>query len=143
MPSQVPLEAQTLYCQACDRYTMPLSNYNSYHPYGYGASGNANFMSSNTYGTNPGYARSYQPRIVYQLQLQPHAHGRKRAVLCGITYKGHEQSLNGSINDVLYMKKLLLERCGFPVSSILVLTGTIQDITNYFNSIYFILHFDI
>ncbi|KAL8521120.1 hypothetical protein ACS0TY_011604 [Phlomoides rotata] len=124
MSSLVPLEAQTLYCQACDRYTM-----NGYLPYG--ASGNANFMSSNTYATNPGFAgygRSYQPvntGRVYQVQLQPYApptHGRKRAVLCGITYKGHKQSLNGSINDVLYMKKLLVERCGFPISSILVLT---------------------
>ncbi|XP_011087895.1 metacaspase-1 isoform X3 [Sesamum indicum] len=108
MPSLVQLEAQTLRCPACNRVTKFQSNV---------------------------YVRPQQPvnvGRVYPGQLQvrapptqlrvPPAHGRKRAVLCGITYKGHKQSLDGSINDVLFMKKLLVERFGFPNSSILVLT---------------------
>ncbi|CAA0838151.1 Metacaspase-3 [Striga hermonthica] len=53
---------------------------------------------------------------------QPPQYGRKRALLCGITYKGHSRSLKGSVNDVLYMKNLLLHTFAFPSSSILVLT---------------------
>lgn len=61
-------------------------------------------------------------------QVPPHirppgAYGHKRAVLCGINYEGHKQSLDGSINDVLWMKRLLVGKLGFPNSSVLVLTG--------------------
>ncbi|KAI3445740.1 hypothetical protein Pfo_002405 [Paulownia fortunei] len=128
MPSLVPLEVQTLRCPACRRFTTFQSNYNSSLLSGPG--GDVNFRSSNTYVTNPGYTangRRYQPvntSRAYQGQPQNTlpAHGRKRAVLCGISYKGHNKSLNGSINNVLYMKKLLVETFGFPHSSILVLT---------------------
>ncbi|KAL9174540.1 hypothetical protein ABFS82_02G058900 [Erythranthe guttata] len=129
VPSLVPVDSQNLYCQACRRFTVFQGYYSGYPPSG--SSGNANFMSSDTYVTNPGYTaygRTYQPVNsggVYRVQPQlyaPAAHGCKRAVLCGITYKGHKHSLNGSINDVLYMKKLLADRFGFPHSSILVLT---------------------
>lgn len=130
MPSLVPVDAQNLYCPACRRYTKSQNYYNGYHPSG--ASGNVNFIPSTVHMANPGYTayvRPYQPvnyGRVHQVRPELHAppsHGRKRAVLCGITYKGHKQSLNGSINDVLYMKKLLVDRFGFPSSSILVLTG--------------------
>lgn len=148
MPSLVPLEAQTLCCPACHCFTMLQSDYNGYLPYG--SSSNANYMPSNTYATNAGYAaygRSYQPvnmGRVYQVQPQPYAppaHGCKRAVLCGITYKGHRQSLNGSINDVLCMKKLLVERFRFPISSILVLTGTAPTTPEIRNGIDNYLHY--
>ncbi|KAK6156842.1 hypothetical protein DH2020_011090 [Rehmannia glutinosa] len=128
-PTLVPVDAQTLCCTTCRRITTLQSNSNGYLPSG--ANGNFNTMSGNTYATNPGYAGHGRPNLwnMVRVQLQPQnapqppaAHGRKRAVLCGITYKGHSKSLKGSINDVLYMKKLLLERFGFPGSSILVLT---------------------
>ncbi|KAL0365154.1 UNVERIFIED_CONTAM: Metacaspase-1 [Sesamum angustifolium] len=124
MPSMVQLEAQTLCCPACNRVTKFQINSNGYRPPG--ANGNINFISNNQHVTNPSYAvyvRPQQPVNVGRVhpgQLQvcappaqlrvPPAHGRKRAVLCGITYKGHKQSLDGSINDVLFMKKLLVER---------------------------------
>lgn len=135
MPSLVPIEAQTLFCPSCHGSTMIQSEYSARLPYE--DIGNANSMSSNTFAINAvsagyggNYGKSYRPvntSRLYQIHAQPQAppaHGRKRAVLCGINYKGHKQSLSGSINDVLYMKKLLVERCGFPISSILVLTGT-------------------
>ncbi|EYU18471.1 hypothetical protein MIMGU_mgv11b011416mg [Erythranthe guttata] len=138
VPSLVPVDSQNLYCQACRRFTVFQGYYSGYPPSG--SSGNANFMSSDTYVTNPGYTaygRTYQPVNsggVYRVQPQlyaPAAHGCKRAVLCGITYKGHKHSLNGSINDVLYMKKLLADRFGFPHSSILVLTGAATGALTY------------
>ncbi|KAG8368667.1 hypothetical protein BUALT_Bualt15G0069600 [Buddleja alternifolia] len=76
-----------------------------------GVNGNVNLMP------RPGSNRPYRPSPVnggaYQVQPQPYpppAYGHKRAVLCGITYKGSPQSLNGSINDVVIMRALLVER---------------------------------
>lgn len=129
----VPVEAQGLHCPACRYFTATEANHNRYY-LPYGGNGNGNGMNSMNQGNYP-YAAAYGRRpnsgaVVYQAQAQPqrltpasHAHGRKRALLCGITYKGHKQSLDGSINDVLSMKKLLVQRFHFPPSSILVLTG--------------------
>ncbi|KAK6916129.1 hypothetical protein RJ641_018990 [Dillenia turbinata] len=52
-----------------------------------------------------------------------HAHGRKRALLCGINYKGKSYKLKGSVNDVKCMKYFLVDKMGFPSDCILVLTG--------------------
>ncbi|KAG8368668.1 hypothetical protein BUALT_Bualt15G0069700 [Buddleja alternifolia] len=100
-----------------------------------GVNGNVNLMP------RPGSNRPYRPSPVnggaYQVQPQPYpppAYGHKRAVLCGITYKGSPQSLNGSINDVVIMRALLVERFGFPSSAILMLTGidsTVPEQRNY------------
>lgn len=135
MPSLVPLEAQILFCPSCHDSTMIQSEYSARLPYE--DTGNAKSMSSNTFAINTVFAgcggncgKTYRPvntGRLYQIHAQsqaPPAHGRKRAVLCGITYKGHKQSLDGCINDVMCMRKLLVERFRFPVSSILVLTGT-------------------
>ncbi|XP_047947178.1 metacaspase-1-like isoform X2 [Salvia hispanica] len=62
-----------------------------------------------------------------QLSELSHAYGHKRAVLCGITYKGHRNSLRGSVNNVTSMKRLLLQKFRFPLSSILVLTEEEED----------------
>ncbi|KAM0034349.1 putative transcription factor Znf-LSD family [Helianthus debilis subsp. tardiflorus] len=51
--------------------------------------------------------------------------GRKRAVICGVSYKGTKFELNGSINDAKCMKYLLVNTFKFPESSILMLTGKI------------------
>ncbi|KAL3843760.1 hypothetical protein ACJIZ3_001163 [Penstemon smallii] len=129
MLSQVPLGAQSIRCPSCYRATPVQSDYNGYpQP---GVNGNFNIMPR-AYAPNPGYVaqnRPYLPpnagNIANQVQPQlrpPASHGCKRAVLCGINYKGHKQSLNGSINDVLCMRSLLVERFKFPTSSILLLT---------------------
>ena len=52
------------------------------------------------------------------------AYGRKRAVVCGVSYLGQKWNLKGSVNDVNCMKYFLVEKMGFPVDSILILTGT-------------------
>jgi hypothetical protein len=53
----------------------------------------------------------------------PAVHGTKRAVICGVSYKNTKNELKGSINDVVCMKHLLVNRFNFPESSIIVLTG--------------------
>ncbi|KAK8650471.1 hypothetical protein V6N13_140110 [Hibiscus sabdariffa] len=52
----------------------------------------------------------------------PHAHGRKRAVICGISYKYSRHELKGCINDAKCMRYLLVNRFKFPEDSILMLT---------------------
>jgi hypothetical protein len=55
----------------------------------------------------------------------PSFHGRKRAVICGITYKNSRHELKGCITDAKCMKYLLANRFNFPESSTLMLTGTL------------------
>ncbi|GMJ05570.1 metacaspase 1a, metacaspase 3 [Hibiscus trionum] len=55
------------------------------------------------------------------------AHGRKRALLCGVNYHGRSYKLKGSINDAKCMKYLLVEKLGFPSESILMLTEEERD----------------
>ncbi|XP_075650456.1 metacaspase-1-like [Castanea sativa] len=51
----------------------------------------------------------------------PAVHGRKRAVICGISYKNSRHELKGCINDAKCMKYLLVNKFNFPESSILML----------------------
>ncbi|KAG5533650.1 hypothetical protein RHGRI_027735 [Rhododendron griersonianum] len=52
----------------------------------------------------------------------PSVHGRKRAVICGISYKYSRHELKGCVNDARCMKYLLINRFKFPESSIITLT---------------------
>ncbi|XVF49474.1 hypothetical protein PTKIN_Ptkin04bG0015600 [Pterospermum kingtungense] len=52
----------------------------------------------------------------------PQAHGRKRAVICGVSYKNTRYELKGCVNDAKCMKFLLVNRFKFPESSIITLT---------------------
>lgn len=53
----------------------------------------------------------------------PSAHGRKKAVIVGISYKFSRHELKGCINDAKCMKYLLINKFRFPESSIIMLTG--------------------
>ncbi|CAL9081284.1 unnamed protein product, partial [Musa textilis] len=53
----------------------------------------------------------------------PTPHGRKRAVICGISYRFSRHELKGCINDAKCMRYLLINRFDFPESSIIMLTG--------------------
>ncbi|KAG7976420.1 hypothetical protein I3843_06G147700 [Carya illinoinensis] len=48
--------------------------------------------------------------------------GRKRALLCGVTYRNKNYSLSGTINDVRSIKNLLIQRFGYPAECIRILT---------------------
>ncbi|KAL8539471.1 hypothetical protein ACS0TY_001184 [Phlomoides rotata] len=52
----------------------------------------------------------------------PPAHGRKKAVIVGISYRNSKNELKGCINDAKCMKFMLSNRFKFPDSSILMLT---------------------
>ncbi|KAD2393050.1 hypothetical protein E3N88_40027 [Mikania micrantha] len=71
---------------------------------------------ASTYGSGS-YSQHYQP-----------VHEPKRAVLCGVTYKGHRKTLPASVNNVRRMHRLLL-KLGFPNASIRILTEEESDLT--------------
>ncbi|KAF3435029.1 hypothetical protein FNV43_RR22116 [Rhamnella rubrinervis] len=62
-----------------------------------------------------------------QFLMPPSSHGRKRAVLCGVSYLGRSYQIKGSVNDITCMRYFLVERMGFPTDSILVLTEYERD----------------
>ncbi|KAJ0734221.1 putative Caspase-like domain superfamily [Helianthus annuus] len=63
----------------------------------------------------------------HELQRQPSNRGRKRAVLCGITYNNHKKKLEASVHNVRSMQQLLVNKLGFPNYSIIVLTEEESD----------------
>lgn len=142
-----PTGAKAIYCPRCQRFTQfqPKNNMhgaptvNANGPY----SNNINAMNTGlpVYPAKPrtvtsgfGYGNyrpeSFQIRSpqVMRPQPPPAVHGRKRAVLCGANYRGHNKSLKGSINDVLAMRYLLVDKLGFPNASVIVLTGITNSI---------------
>ncbi|WCJ36374.1 metacaspase 1 [Euphorbia peplus] len=60
-------------------------------------------------------------------QAPCHPHGRKRAVICGVSYMDTDDELLGCINDAKCMKYLLINKFKFPQSSILMLTEEAND----------------
>ncbi|XP_076950479.1 metacaspase-1-like [Bidens hawaiensis] len=69
-----------------------------------------------------------QPSLCKHAALgPPPAHGRKKAVIVGISYKSTPYELKGCINDAKCMKYLLVNKFKFPVSSILMLTDEETD----------------
>ncbi|GKA58365.1 peptidase C14, caspase catalytic, partial [Tanacetum coccineum] len=86
---------------------------------------------SNGYNRPPPQAVS--PPIVYgngynnnSNQQPTNVHEKKKAVLCGVTYKGHKQTLPASVNNVRSMHQLLV-KLGFPNASIRILTEEESD----------------
>ncbi|XP_031262428.1 metacaspase-3-like [Pistacia vera] len=57
----------------------------------------------------------------------PPAYGKKRAVLCGVSYLQTTYKLKGSINDVQRMKYLLVEKLKFPSECVVTLTEEERD----------------
>ncbi|KAG8368665.1 hypothetical protein BUALT_Bualt15G0069400 [Buddleja alternifolia] len=75
---------------------------------------------------------SFSPRFKNMARPSPSVvpvsvHGRKRAVLCGISYYGQRYKLDGTVNDVKSMRYFLTQRLGFPSDSILILTEEESD----------------
>ncbi|CDY31330.1 BnaA02g34110D [Brassica napus] len=57
-----------------------------------------------------------------QMMALPSPFGKKRAVLCGVNYRGKSYSLKGCISDAKSMRCFLVQHMGFPIESILMLT---------------------
>lgn len=53
----------------------------------------------------------------------PNPHGRKKAVIVGVSYRFSRHELKGCINDAKCMRYLLINKFQFPESSIIMLTG--------------------
>ncbi|PWA72815.1 putative, Caspase-like domain protein [Artemisia annua] len=62
---------------------------------------------------------------IYRLPTQ--RHGKKRAVLCGVTYNNHKKKLVASVYNVKSMQQLLVNKLGFPYASIRILTEEESD----------------
>ncbi|KAI3715830.1 hypothetical protein L6452_22818 [Arctium lappa] len=74
------------------------------------------------------YSNGYDRPKPQMYQQSPQVHEKKRAVLCGVTYKGHIKTLDASINNVRSMNQLLV-KLGFPNASIRILTEEESDPT--------------
>ncbi|GKV35400.1 hypothetical protein SLEP1_g43670 [Rubroshorea leprosula] len=120
----IPPEAQTIRCAVCQSISTvrPYDHrWNQIHN-AFGAVNRVRYRTSYpTSGTicsaNSGDVPP--PRPVLSL---PSTYGKKRALLCGLNYRGKSYGLKGGINDVKCMKYLLTQTLGFPSDSILMLT---------------------
>ncbi|KAL5563255.1 hypothetical protein UlMin_033002 [Ulmus minor] len=79
---------------------------------------------------SPGQASSHSPQPLMRprppLMANSSVYGRKRTLLCGVSYIGRKYNVKGSVNDVHLMKDFLVRKMGYPVNSILVLTEGCQ-----------------
>lgn len=97
----VQTDAQTVHCPSCQGINrFRLINY-----------------------TVPGAGRQRYSYYPAPPLILPSVYGKKRALLCGVSYIGNNNSINGSVNDVRSMRRFLIENMGFPRDSILMLTG--------------------
>ncbi|MBA0586551.1 metacaspase-3 [Gossypium raimondii] len=126
----VPPEAQSIRCAVCHTITntnnAAIARWGHVHdsligPRRTSPHGSGTHAFPYVYGP---HQRPPQPRP----PLSPvSVHGRKRALLCGLNYYGKPYGLKGSINDVKCMRYLLVEKLGFPIDSILMLTEDEKD----------------
>ncbi|XP_052194002.1 metacaspase-1-like [Diospyros lotus] len=109
-----PLCYSTIVFQNNNDYLAPVvSQYNGY--------------GNSYYPTGSGNSHHRQPPFP-SYHLSPlSVHGRKRAVLIGISYHGQQNSIKGSVNDVRMMSYFLVNRFRFPNESIFVLTEEERD----------------
>ncbi|KAM1233014.1 hypothetical protein EV1_002690 [Malus domestica] len=133
----VPSEAQIIRCDACEGITR--ISRSSVNPLIRAGQDTINHTVNRVKSRmtrvmsmpSPNAARPANPQY-YQHQLSqpfvpkplmpPSAYGRKRAVLCGVSYNGKSYKLKGTVNDVHCMKYFLVDRLGFPNHSVLLLT---------------------
>ena len=90
--------------------------------YGYGYNNGYISPPPQALPTPTAYGNGYDRPNPQMYQQSPPVHEKRRAVLCGVTYKGHPKALDASINNVRSMHQLLV-KLGFPNASIRVLTG--------------------
>lgn len=82
--------------------------------------------SSGSGGSSESYGYNDSNNVISPWNLPsgyPPVHGKKRALLIGVSYTTRRYELKGTVNDVNCMRYLLCERLGFSSECILVLTG--------------------
>ncbi|KAL0298288.1 UNVERIFIED_CONTAM: Metacaspase-1 [Sesamum radiatum] len=122
-PLQLPPGAASIRCAICQAITRiadpragPPAPPPSYHP-----ATSSSFNGYNNYYPPPSQPAP-SPYNHTPTGPPPSAHGRKKAVIVGISYKFSRHELKGCINDAKCMKYMLINRFKFPESSILMLT---------------------
>lgn len=104
-PLQLPSGARSIRCALCQAVTHIADPRSAPHP------------------PPPSSASTPPPHIHAPPGQLPHPHGRKRAVICGISYRYSRHELKGCINDAKCMRHLLINKFKFSPDSILMLTG--------------------
>ncbi|KAG5558212.1 hypothetical protein RHGRI_008216 [Rhododendron griersonianum] len=113
---QLPPGANSIRCAVCQAVTRiadPPARSAPPPPYAAAASSHGQYYPPPASPSPYNHAPPGQP---------PSAHGHKRAVICGISYRYSRHELKGCVNDAKCMKYLLINRFKFPESSILMLT---------------------
>lgn len=115
-PLQLPSGARSIRCAICQAITTISEPRSAPSP-------NIGGYGSATSGSHWPPARSPSPYAGHIRGPPPSPHGKKKALIVGISYRSSRNELKGCINDAKCMKYLLLNRFQFPDSSILMLTG--------------------
>ncbi|KAK9094981.1 hypothetical protein Scep_026450 [Stephania cephalantha] len=111
-PLQLPPGAKSIRCAICQAITRIADHPRDLPP-------NATY---NNHTTPPPPAPAPSPYNHAPAGPPPSVHGRKKAVICGISYRYSRHELKGCINDAKCMRYFLINRFKFPESSILMLT---------------------
>ncbi|KAG6471433.1 hypothetical protein ZIOFF_068874 [Zingiber officinale] len=120
---EVPPHVQSICCAVCLAVT-GIRDYQdpAGQAMGFLRSVVSNF-SNGTGGSNS-YSDYYGRPTAGQMPSSfPGVHGKKRALLVGISYAGQRCELKGTVNDVNCIRYLLTEKFGYPAPCIVVLTG--------------------
>lgn len=112
-PLQLPPGAKSIRCSVCQAVTHIADPREIPPPAGTSAS-----FHGGSYGQPAPPAPQGAP-----LGPPPSPHGRKKAVIVGISYRYSRHELKGCINDAKCMRYLLVNRFNFPEASIIMLTG--------------------
>ena len=120
-PLQLPPGAQSIRCVLCQAVTI-ITDPRSIPPPSASSSHHHHYNHYH-YQQPPPQLQALSPYNLVPSGPPPQVHGRKRAVICGVSYKKTRFELKGCINDANCMKYLLVNRFKFPESSIITLTG--------------------
>ncbi|XP_031277258.1 metacaspase-1 [Pistacia vera] len=123
-PLQLPPGAQSIRCAIChavtriaDPRSLPAA----------GSSHSANNSLHQPYPPPQSSAGTPSPYNHAPPGAPPQVHGRKRALIVGVSYRNSRHELKGCINDAKCMKYMLINRFKFPESSIVMLTEEEMD----------------
>ncbi|KAM3323139.1 metacaspase-1 [Capsicum chacoense] len=109
IPLQLPPGARSIRCAVCQAVTQ-LADPRAVPP-----------PSPHQYNHPPPAAAPPSPYSHAPPGPPPNAHGRKKAVIVGISYRYSRHELKGCLNDSKCMKYLLINKFQFPEASILML----------------------
>ncbi|KAK7412153.1 hypothetical protein VNO78_03602 [Psophocarpus tetragonolobus] len=122
--SKIGVGEATLTCSGCNNQFVVPAIRNAYRCYKCHCVSNSNgsfkLNNANSY-TNT----TLSPFASSSLSLS--TPGNKRAVICGVSYGKRKFKLEGTVNDVVNMKSLLLDKFKFPTHCIRVLTEDEKD----------------